>query len=97
MINDKKLRSRVKLFGNILGNILHSQAGYRVFRAVEALRKGYIRLHKLENPRKRAQLVRLIKRLDPVTLTHVIRSFSIYFSLLFTCLTHHFKQFKITF
>ena len=72
MINDKKLRSRVKLFGNILGNILHSQAGYRVFRAVEALRKGYIRLHKLENPRKRAQLVRLIKRLDPVTLKSLV-------------------------
>jgi len=81
MVNDKRLRSRVKLFGNILGDILHAQAGGRVFRAVEALRKGYIRLHKEENPRKRAQLVRLIKKLDPGVLTHVIRAFSIYFSL----------------
>ena len=81
MVNDKKLRSRVKLFGNILGNILHAQAGGSVFTAVETLRKGYIRLHKKDNPRKRAQLIRLIKKLDPGTLTHVIRGFSTYFSL----------------
>lgn len=81
MINDKKLRSRVKLFGNILGDILRTQAGNRVFVAVEALRKGYIRLHKEEDPVKRAQLVRLIKKLDPGILSNVIRAFSIYFSL----------------
>ena len=43
---DKALRSRVKLFGNILGDILKDHAGERVFAAVEALRKGHIGLRK---------------------------------------------------
>ena len=80
-MSDKALRSRVKLFGNLLGNVLRTQAGGRVFVAVETLRKGYIRLHKEENPKKRAQLSRLISKLDPVTLTHGVRAFSAYFSL----------------
>ena len=79
--NDKKLRARVKLLGNLLGNVLRSQAGGRVFVAVEALRKGYIRLRKENSPAKREQLSRIISKLDPVTLTHVVRAFSTYFSL----------------
>lgn len=79
--NDKKLRARVKLFGNLLGNVLRSQAGGRVFVAVETLRKGYIRLHKEDSPSLRAKLNRLIQGLDPETLTHVVRAFSTYFSL----------------
>ena len=38
---DKQLRSRVKLFGNILGNVLLEHAGKKVFSAVESLRKGF--------------------------------------------------------
>ncbi len=79
--SDKKLRARVKLFGNLLGNVLRAQAGGRVFVAVEALRKGYIRLRKEESPEKREQLSRIIQKLDPTTLTHVVRAFSTYFSL----------------
>jgi len=80
-MSDKALRARVKLFGNLLGNVLQDQEGGRVFEAVETLRKGYIQLQAEENPRLRLQLTRLIKRLDPATLTHVVRAFSIYFSL----------------
>ncbi|HHH36747.1 MAG TPA: phosphoenolpyruvate carboxylase [Gammaproteobacteria bacterium] len=79
--SDKKLRARVKLFGNLLGQVLRSQAGGRVFVAVEALRKGYIRLRKEDSPAKREQLSRIIRKLDPTTLTHVVRAFSTYFSL----------------
>jgi phosphoenolpyruvate carboxylase len=78
---DKELRARVKLFGNLLGNVLHAQAGRRVFAAVEALRRGHLRLRKKEDPRLRARLARLIERLDPEAATHVVRAFSIYFSL----------------
>ena len=78
---DKKLRSRVKLFGNLLGNILRAQAGDQVFAAVETLRKGYINLRSVDDLKKRKQLNMLIKRLDPHTLTQVVRAFSIYFSL----------------
>jgi phosphoenolpyruvate carboxylase len=45
-----------------------------VFAAVETLRKGYISLHEEDNPRKRARLDKLIAKLDPDTLTHVVRA-----------------------
>lgn len=79
--DDKRLRSRVKLFGNILGKILHDHAGDKVFDAVETLRKGHISLRKTDDFRKRQRLAALIESLDPETLALVVRSFSIYFSL----------------
>ena len=80
-LSDKELRSRVKLLGSLLGNVLHSQAGGRVLKAVEMLRKGYIGLRKQPNPRMRRRLTQLINALDTETLSHVIRAFSTYFSL----------------
>ena len=80
-MNDKALRSRVKLFGNLLGNVLRDQESGRVLVAVETLRKGYIRLYKKESPQKRKQLAGFIRKLDPNMLTHVVRAFSTYFSL----------------
>jgi phosphoenolpyruvate carboxylase len=79
--NDKPLRARVKLFGNLLGDMLDSQAGTGVLDAVEALRRGYISLREEENPRKRERLHKLIGKLDAETMTHVVRAFSLYFSL----------------
>ncbi len=78
---DKDLRARIRLFGNLLGKVLNTQAGGQVFSAVETLRKGYIRLREEEDPKLRVRLERLIERLDPEILTHVVRAFSIYFSL----------------
>ncbi len=80
-LSDKELRSRVKLLGSLLGNVLHTQAGGRVLKVVEMLRKGYIGLRKQPNPRKRRRLAQLISTLDTETLSHVIRAFSTYFSL----------------
>jgi len=80
--NDKKLRTRVKLFGNLLGNVIKNLAGAHVYDAVEKLRKGYISLRKTDNPKKRAQLMAFIETLDADTLTQVVRAFSIYFSLI---------------
>ena len=80
-LSDKELRSRVKLLGSLLGNVLHTQAGGRVLKAVEMLRKGYIGLRKQPNPRKRRRLTQIINTLDTETLSHVIRAFSTYFSL----------------
>lgn len=79
--DDKELRARVKLFGNLLGNILLSQAGVKVYDAVEKLRTGFISLHKEDNPKKRARMMALIQSLDPETLNQVVRAFSTYFSL----------------
>ena len=78
---DKDLRSRVRLFGNLLGEVLREQAGEELLSAVETLRKGYIKLRKQDNPVLRARLSRLIDFLDPDQLIGVIRAFNLYFSL----------------
>jgi phosphoenolpyruvate carboxylase len=78
---DQQLRSRVKLFGNLLGNVLLKNAGEKVYDAVEKLRIGFIELHKEEDASKRARLMALIESLDEATLTQVVRAFSTYFSL----------------
>ncbi len=79
--HDRKLRARVKLYGELLGNVLREHAGPRVFDTVETLRKGYIRLRRSEDEARRRRLMRLIDGLDIETLEQVIRAFSIYFSL----------------
>jgi len=81
-ISDKQLRSRVKLLGRLLGNVLHAQAGERVYKTVETLRKGYVSLRKKDEPRKRNRLKKIIRNLEPSLATHVVRAFSTYFSLL---------------
>ncbi len=78
---DNLLRARVKLLGNLLGGVLRRHAGEGVLAAVETLRKGYIRLRQGDHPRLRARLDRVIQTLDVETLTHVLRAFNIYFSL----------------
>ncbi len=78
---DKELRAQVKLFGNLLGEVLRDHAGDHVLAAVETLRKGYIRLRTADNPKARAKLDAMIAKMDPETTTHVLRAFSTYFSL----------------
>ena len=78
---DKQLRSRVKLFGNILGNVLLEHAGKDVFSAVEKLRKGHLSLRDKNDSARRRRLDKLVASLDPETTEHVVRAFSIYFSL----------------
>jgi phosphoenolpyruvate carboxylase len=78
---DKELRSRVRLIGNLLGEVLREHAGEDVLAAVESLRKGYIRLRREDMPRLRSRLTRDISNLEPDALTDVIRAFNLYFSL----------------
>ena len=80
-VDDKALRSRVRLFGNLLGDILREEAGKDVFAVVETLRRGFIRLRKEDNDRRRARLMVLIGDLSPALLTPVVRAFTIYFGL----------------
>jgi phosphoenolpyruvate carboxylase len=81
MAHDKELRARVKFFGELLGEVLNAQIGGQVYKAVETLRRGFVALHQREDEKKRARLMRLIDRLDPEMLTHVVRAFSVFFSL----------------
>ncbi|MEW6764594.1 MAG: phosphoenolpyruvate carboxylase [Pseudomonadota bacterium] len=79
--HDAALRARVKLFGQLLGEVVLEQAGEEVFDAVETLRKGFIRQRQAPNPRSHAKLMEAIEELPAPKLTQVVRAFSIYFSL----------------
>ncbi|TNG00020.1 MAG: phosphoenolpyruvate carboxylase, partial [Gammaproteobacteria bacterium] len=81
-IHDRQLRSRVRLFGDLLGNVLRSQENPRVLRSVQALRRGFVKLHNRKDAELLRRLRRHIKQLDPILLTHVVRAFSVFFSLI---------------
>ena len=72
--SDKELRSRVKLLGKLLGNVLLKHEEPEVFHAVEALRTGFIQLRKRNNEPRRRSLIRLIENLQPGTINQVIRA-----------------------
>ena len=81
-VSDKTLRSRVKLLGTLLGDVLRHQEGEDVLNTVETLRQGYVNLRKEDNPQEREHLAKIINALSPEQTTHVVRAFSIYFSLI---------------
>ncbi|MGD8570951.1 MAG: phosphoenolpyruvate carboxylase [Gammaproteobacteria bacterium] len=80
--HDKSLRSLVKVLGTLLGDVVRSQEGDEVFNAVETLRQGFIAMRKEDNDDQRERLNKIIESLDPNALSHVVRAFSIYFSLI---------------
>jgi len=81
--NDAALRARVKLFGQLLGEVVWEHAGEEVYTVVEALRKGFIRQRQREeiSTRQHARLMGLINELPADKLSQVVRAFSLYFSL----------------
>lgn len=79
--SDSDLRARVRLLGQLLGEVIHEHESEEVFTTIEVLRKGFISLRKRECPVKRQKLMDLIERLEPAVLKPVIRGFSIYFQL----------------
>ena len=81
--NDAALRARVRLFGQLLGEVVWEHAGEEVYTVVEALRKGFIRQRKRQqiSTRQHARLMGLINELPADKLTQVVRAFSLYFSL----------------
>lgn len=80
-LRDKQLRSRVKLLGSLLGEVIETQVGKTTLDAVEKLRKGYIQLHEKENPELRKELKAFIEAQTPDNLILIIRAFNLYFSL----------------
>ncbi len=79
--SDKELRSRVKLLGKLIGNVLLKHESPEVFHAVESLRTGFIQLRKRDSEPRRQQLLQLISGLSPGAINQVIRAFAIYFNL----------------
>jgi phosphoenolpyruvate carboxylase len=81
MHGDKELRTRVKLLGTLLGEVLKEQNGEVIFDLVEKLRIGYIELHQQDDLEKRKLLTEQIEQLDSKSLKQIIRAFSNYFNL----------------
>ena len=79
--SDKELRSRVKLLGKLVGNVLLKHEGPEVFHAVESLRTGFIQLRRRNSEPNRHALMKLIESLDPYVVNQVTRAFTIYFNL----------------
>ena len=79
--HDKELRSRVKLLGKMLGDVVRSESGEAVYHTVERLRRGYINLRKEDDPVRRRRVVRLVEKTPADQLTPVIRAFNLYFQL----------------
>ena len=79
--HDKELRSRVKLLGRMLGDVVRSESGEAVYHTVERLRRGYINLRRKDDPARRRRLVRLVEKTPADQLTPVIRAFNLYFQL----------------
>ena len=79
---DFALRARVKLLGQLLGQVISRHAGAEVYDVVEELRTGFIALRDEDPdaPSLDALLAR-IEDLDGQTLTEVVRAFAIYFQL----------------
>lgn len=81
---DEDLRQHVKIFGSLLGEVIESHTSSETYEVIELLRKGFISLRQQDNPTLRAQLMTRISALDEVQLTHIIRAFNLYFSLVNT-------------
>ena len=79
--SDKELRSRVKLLGKLVGNVLLKHESAEVFHAVESLRTGFIQLRKRDSEARRKALIKLINGLQPVVISQVVRAFTLYFNL----------------
>ena len=79
--SDEELRSRVKLLGKLVGNVLLKHESAEVFHAVESLRTGFIRLRKRDSEPRRKALKQLIAGLKPPVISPVIRAFTMYFNL----------------
>jgi phosphoenolpyruvate carboxylase len=77
----KELRANVRLLGVILGRVLKAQAGPEVYGIVAELRSGYVQLRRQEDILLRQQLTRTVNKLNPETLSQVVRAFHLYFSL----------------
>ena len=79
--SDKELRSRVKLLGKLVGNVLLKHEAPEVFHGVESLRTGFIQLRKRDSEAKRKNLMKLINGLEPAVISQVVRAFTLYFNL----------------
>lgn len=78
---DDALRDRVQLYSHLLGDVLRGEEGGRILEAAKNLREGFLGDDPTLDPAQRKRLLAYIDSLDAPMLTHVVRVFSLYFSL----------------
>ncbi|MEO1767490.1 phosphoenolpyruvate carboxylase [Thiobacter aerophilum] len=79
----RELRQRERLLSLLLSRILKRQLPPAVFTALGELRRGFTRLRDQDDPRRRQVLRALIERLDPESITQIVRAAGVYFGLLY--------------
>lgn len=76
-----QLRQRIRLLGQLLGEVIEQQTDKQTLEIIEFLRRGFIEERLNPNPEHKKALLDKINQLDNQTLKNVIRGFSLYFSL----------------
>jgi phosphoenolpyruvate carboxylase len=75
----ERLQEKTRHFGELLGEIIREQEGDEVFKAVEKLRSGYIRLRNQEDKQLRHELMSFIQQMNAETMKKVIRAFNTFY------------------
>lgn len=75
------LSQRIRLLGQILGQVIEAQTSPQTLEVIESLRRGFIAQRQRPDAERLAGLRAQIAALDNDTLRDVIRGFSLYFSL----------------
>jgi phosphoenolpyruvate carboxylase len=73
------LREDIRFLGRILGDVIHEEAGPKVFEIVETVRRLAVQFRRGTDPGAGARMYRLLNRLTPPQANTVVRAFS-YFS-----------------
>lgn len=89
LLADEDLRRHVRLFGELLGEVIQSHSSAQVYQTVEDLRQGFISLRNKDDVKLREQMITRIVALDESQLVDVIRALNIYFSLVNTAEEAH--------
>ncbi len=79
------LSNNIHLVGDLLGEVIHENAGTNVFNAVEELRTISKELRNNPTLDKRTDIKQIIEKLDTKTATEVLIAFTIYFHLVNEC------------
>ncbi|PKL84263.1 MAG: phosphoenolpyruvate carboxylase [Ignavibacteriae bacterium HGW-Ignavibacteriae-3] len=80
-IIDKKLREDIRELGNLLGRVIVEQEGKKVFDSVEHLRYLTKKIRHEYSDETRAEIIKVIQKLDVETAYKVVKAFYIYFLL----------------
>ncbi len=74
---DQALRNDIRLLGQLLGEVLRSHGGERLYGAVEEIRQTALRFRREEDPGAARRLDALLRKLSRDETIGVVRAFSL--------------------